>query len=310
MIYCTAHFPKGAGLGTRLFPWARCVIFSHINDVPMLAPRWVQPRVGPLLRGGISLGAFHRQILLLGLFKTKSASIHGLRELLLLAKANTQEEPEVIDQPYEKAIAAPNTVITFSGARGMFESISGWDQFLLKELIAITRNRWLRLVESKGNFPIGINIRLGNDFKTARTPEDYYTKGAIKTPLSWFIESLRIIRDRVGFPAKAIIVSDGKQEDLRQLLELENVVFLRPGCAISDLLTLSRTKVLIASGGSSFSAWASFLGQMPTISHPGQSLAWFGLNNRKGYYTGEFNPNSPDKSFLEQSEHILVGSIL
>jgi hypothetical protein len=69
---------------------------------------------------------------------------------------------------------------------------------------------------------------------------------------------------------------------------------------------LSKAKILIASGGSSFSAWASFLGQMPTISHPGQSLSWFKINNRNGYYVGEFNPTSPPQPFLEQIKSLIA----
>jgi hypothetical protein len=41
--------------------------------------------------------------------------------------------------------------------------------------------------------------------------------------------------------------------------------------AITDLLALSQAKVLVGSG-SGFSMWAAFLGQMPSVWHPGQRL--------------------------------------
>jgi hypothetical protein len=125
-------------------------------------------------------------------------------------------------------------------------------------------------------------------------------KGAIRTPLSWFSASVRAIRDMIGFPATAYVVSDGTPEDLHELLGLPNMILVRPGCAISDLLTLARCRVLIGSGGSSFSAWASFLGQMPTISHPGQSLGWFKLGASGDPYVGEFEPSSPPENFAKQ----------
>ena len=39
------------GLGNMLFSWARAEVFSHALSLPMLAPQWVKPKVGPLLRG-------------------------------------------------------------------------------------------------------------------------------------------------------------------------------------------------------------------------------------------------------------------
>jgi hypothetical protein len=41
------------------------------------------------------------------------------------------------------------------------------------------------------------------------------------------------------------------------------------GSAIADLWALSNANVLVASG-STFSMWASYLGRMPVIWHPGQ----------------------------------------
>jgi hypothetical protein len=85
---------------------------------------------------------------------------------------------------------------------------------------------------------------------------------------------------------------------------LENVRLHRPGCAASDLLVLSQTKVLLGSGGSSFSAWASFFGEIPTVTIPGQSLTWFKLQHKNGSFVGEFDPGHPNSSFLTQCEHL------
>jgi hypothetical protein len=114
------------------------------------------------------------------------------------------------------------------------------------------------------------------------------------------VAALKAVREVVGFNAPALVVSDGTPGDLRQLLAIDGVSLVRPGCAISDLLTLAKARVLIGSGGSSFSAWASFLGGMPTISHPGQSLNWFRLAVDKGAYVGEFDPAAPHPLFCEQ----------
>jgi hypothetical protein len=305
MVYCQAVFSRGAGLGTRLFPWARCVLFAHANNIPMLAPQWVQPRIGPLLRGGIDIRAYHRQILLAGLFRQPPGAVGGLARLRALLASARVEEPARIDEPYGGAGTGMRSIITFRGAGTLFECLNGRDQFLLRTLREITKPRWLEFADSVGSVPIGINVRLGNDFRVARSDEDYQVMGALKTPMTWFVDGLRWIRDTIGYAARALVVSDGTREQLKPLLDQGNVEFVRPGCAISDLLILVRSQVLLASGGSSFSAWASFLGQMPTISHPGQPMSWFRLLNRHGYHTGEFDIALPNREFAEQVRAML-----
>jgi len=156
-----------------------------------------------------------------------------------------------------------------------------------------------------GTVPIAINVRRAKDFPEAK-PEDLISPtGPVRTPLQWFIQSLKVMHSYLGYQAKAFVVSDGSEHDLKELLTIENVFFVRPGCTISDLLALSRAKVLIASGGSSFSAWGSFLGQPPTISLPGQSLSWFGLQRKNGPYIGAFDPCEPSDTFLKQMKDAL-----
>ncbi len=271
----------------------------------MLAPRWVFPRLGPLLRGGIDLIAYHRQILLLGLFQPRPGELRGWDKALCLLRSQQISESAYATRSSNMGAMA-GTIVTFSGPGNQLADLQGWEGLLLNELRAMTRPKWLALVDQRGAIPIGINVRLGNDFHQAQSTEDYYTKGAIKTPLKWFREALMSIRAACGFSAPAVVVSDGSEEDLRPLLELENVSFARPGCAISDLLTLAQSKILIASGASSFSAWAAFLGQMPAISHPGQPLTWFGLRNHHGYFVETFDPVAPDQQFLEQARTILI----
>jgi hypothetical protein len=163
----------------------------------------------------------------------------------------------------------------------------------------------LRFVDKIGVVPIGINIRLGNDFKVAQTAADYYTRGFLKTPLDWFVRTLSLIRRNAGRAVEAVVVSDGDAKELAPVLSLGNVRFLRPGCAISDLLVLSNTRVFLGAGGSSFSAWASFLGGMPTVSVPGQSLSWFKIPPEGRAYIGAFDPDAPSADFLAQAREAL-----
>lgn len=298
MVVCRVKFVRGSGLGTRLFPWARCVLFSKFNKVPMLRPNWVQPRVGPILRGGIDLHSYHRQILLLGLFAKPAHSLSSMKDIWArLSFHNMNEQLNPFSMPIGMK-KNENLIVNFNGDNGRFKYLNGYDEILRDELMSITRPKWIKFVNQFKDIPIGINVRMGNDFRVAKNINDHFQFEATKTPIKWFIESLILIREKLGFNAPAFIVSDGAEVDLRGLLSLPNTYFIRPGCAISDLLILSKSKILIRSGGSTFTAWASFLGQMPTISHPGHTLEGSNMLNKHGYYIGDFMPEMPNINFI------------
>ena len=295
-MLCEVRFARGAGLGTRLFPWARCKVFSQLHNCPMIAPQWVQWRVGPLLRGGIDLHSYHRQILLMGLFRENGY----VRRSTLRTAGPTAH----IAEP-ERLSAAPDlpksgtAIVRFEGPGRFFEDFAEHRALLLDALRSEAEPRWLALAD-RLHAPIGINIRCGNDFRPAESNADYYTKGAIRTPLAWFVETLQHVRTIAGTTIPAVVVSDGTARQLRPVLQLPHVRFARPGCAISDLLTLASTRVLIGSGGSSFSAWASFLSRATTVTHAGQSLEWFRLGRSDGQFVGELAPDSAPSPALRQ----------
>ncbi len=66
-----------------------------------------------------------------------------------------------------------------------------------------------------------------------------------------------------------MIFSDARPEQLSALLAMENVMLAGDNPSIVDMLLMARSKVLIASGHSTFSKWAAFLGQMPSLWYPG-----------------------------------------
>jgi hypothetical protein len=292
MIYCRAVLPK-AGLANRLFPWARCLVFSHKNNIPMLMPTWSQIRIGPLLRKERDQKFYHN------LFKNNGSYVSGIRSLVVQYCSRKAREPEGTEV-FEDRNYPPNTLIVFSGYGNYFAGINRWDQLLREKLHAITKDQWLERLSTIPDIPVGIHVRRA-DFSEAHSYQDFFTKGALRTPLPWFIESLAAIRKLLGFQIDAYVFSDGTEAELEGLLSLKNVQMLRVGSAIGDLLALSSSRILLASGSSSFSAWASFLGQMPTLCHPGnpgQTLEYFNLVNRRGHYVGAFDPSLPPSEAL------------
>jgi hypothetical protein len=291
MVYSLAVLPS-SGLGDKLFVWARCRIFSHLNKARMLAPDWGQFRLGALVRREKDPRFY------CGLFKDHPQDIRGIKKLGI--QLNLRREPEPLDLAgYRLKDDATDILVEFRNQLDFFKRMSGWNNFILGELRAIIRNNLLQQIDNTPVSDIGIHVRRG-DFKEARIERDLLTEGNIRTPISWFVESLEQVRSAAGFIVPAFVVSDGSEKELAELLRMQNVKYFKPKNAIVDLMLLSKAKILLASGGSNFSAWASYLGQMPTISHFHQSLTWFNINNEKGNYVGGFSPDNPSDVFLKQ----------
>ena len=296
---CRPVFSRGSGLGNRLFPWARCKLFARKSGARMLAPRWLNLRLGPIARGDVLLLHWRRQILLQGLFKPLEDEITGLPRIV--AEFVSRRVPEDQTASLRKEEAWRPRLVEFAGDRRHFLDLVGEEAWLLSSLREMTRDRWLSLAGTKEVPAIALNVRCAKDFPEARTVDMVHPRGPVRTPIGWFRAVLRQIRKTSGHDVPAVVVSDGSTEELEDLLREPRVSLLRPGCAISDLLVLSSARVLIASGGSSFGAWASFLGGMPTVTLPGQSYSWFKLPATPGQFVGTFDLSAPDPEFLRSA---------
>jgi hypothetical protein len=266
-------FSRGSGLGTRLFPWARCVLHSINTGEPMLAPFWLRPAWRQFFLGGVSRSSSYlHQIMLAGVFQPRPGEY-------LRPRGGER---------------------IFEGVGDLFASLTPHRERLLTEFTAMTRPRW-RVVAAAHPAVIGVNIRLGRDFRAAKSEADFFRGGAILTPLDWFHDTILQVRSILGSSAPVIVVSDGTRAALQKILALENAKLVRPGCAASDLLALANVKVLIGSGGSSFSAWASYFSGALTVTISGQSLTWFQLPSEPNF-VGVFDPRKPDGEFLRRLE--------
>lgn len=272
-----------AGLANKLFPWARARIFARTHGVPMLATRWSQVPIGTLIRREKDLRVYA------DLFVASPNSVGALRSSWVRLGAKPIAEPQY---PSDAVIRTHGLgLVVFSGMREQFVQINGWQELLREELNRITRPVWRTRAQSIPAPFIAMHVRRG-DFQRAATSSDACKSDNTTTPIGWFVETLKSVRKLRGEHLRAIVTSDGSAEELAELLDEDGVTRVDTGSAIGDMLLLSRASVLLASG-SSFSAWASFLGQVPTLSHPGQGLTrLFGLRSQ-GALLAEFNPSDP-----------------
>ena len=301
-IYCKAKFGegllgRGMGYGNRIFPWARCLIFAKQHNLPVISPVWMRPALGQLVRGGVDLSSYLRQIILFRLFRKRVGDLSVLQGAAMTRRFNSL--PDTAINVEELKSAGKRTVILFEGYENYFQPLNGWNAYIYKELKNITRDKYLSWVNQYPIVPIVMNIRCGNDFDIPDESRKRLNPGE-KTPIRWFLKCLTLLRQHYGSDSKAYIVSDGTRQQLKELLSLPNVEFVRPASAISDLLVISKAKVLFASGSSSFSAWGGFLGQMPCISHPGQDMSEWKIVPQNGQYIGEFDPDLPNEDVLKE----------
>lgn len=309
MLYCRPCFTRGHGLGNRLFPWARARLFAASTGARFIDPVWVRPALGPMLRGGIALRHYRSQILLLGLFRRRPGDLGVLQGWWVARGATRISEPAATIVPRTSAAAtADDVLVEFRGYEGYFAPLLGREELLRSELRAVARPRLLLRADRLGPVPIAINVRCGRDFPKASPGAERIAPGEA-TPLGWFVEALRLVRRSMGARVPAFVVSDGGVGDLAVLLAEPEVRLVRPGCAVTDLLVLLRARVLLASGSSSFGAWAAFLGGMPAATHPGQPLAAWALPPEEGEALRvELDTRRPDDRFLRVATGRLRGS--
>jgi hypothetical protein len=269
-----AHADVGrAGLASMLLPWARCEIFRHEHNVPMLAPRWTQPKIGPWLRGEKDKRYY------LGLFNN-AGYIRGPRAWMIHLTARKITEQEFSP---ERCQASGKTMVIFRGDQPLFGPILGHRELIARRLMEILSAKVRRrLAEQPADFVIAAHVRRGDK------PTIGYGQpqtGANQTmPDEWFMRCIENIRGVLGYPAPVRVFSDAWPEQLQKVLALPNVSLSPQQPAIVDILTMARSRILICTAHSMFSMWPTYLGRMPSLWYPGGAP---GINKDLANYESE-----------------------
>jgi len=295
MLYAQAKLPR-FGLANQLFVWARAVKFCMEYDAKLLAPAFVKFKVGPILRRERDWRFYA------GLFQPNPAhEIAGLKRLCVLAltpkisEESFKQDPAAALRTSQLVVIQRQTVnapwrdgYNFSEN---FSDINVWHATISAYLTRIVRPRWIEAAKTARPIRVAVHVRLGD------------LTGPQRHPLDWYVEAITFVRSIAGEVPVAVF-SDGSDAELAPILRLANVRLVRTGSAISDLLALSTCEFLIATGSSSFSAWAAYLGQMPACTRLGNSFSWFDLHNAKGNFIGEWDPSRPDPHLIRAIESL------
>jgi len=249
----------GNGLGNLMFTWARCLAASQRHGWRMIWPTWqsFKPknwRVNPYDHRTYS-----------DLFRPNDRYVSGWRKPWYLARYRWISEQQALDEG-----APPGSVVEFRGMQDKFAPFVEDHELVYGELLKIARPEHLKAFSDPDPAPIGIHVRRG-DFVQQANYRDMLDIDNSVLPLEWYIGALQAVRGRAGRDVPAYVFSDGSEEELTELLALPAVRRMDYGSGLGDMLGLSRSRLLIASG-STFSMWGSYLGQVPSIWHPKKLL--------------------------------------
>lgn len=274
--YDCGVFRLGAlGLGNMLFPWARAIVTARQRNWEMIWPTWWQVGIGPIRRGQRDLRFYHN------LFSRPSDYIGGLHRLWILSSLRRHgiNEREITCGHEWRDGFTNESIVIFAGMEGLFRSIIDDSATVRRELYRIVRPRHKMLPTERLQRSIGVHVRLG-DFQPFDEKAIAEGKTSRRLPIEWYVDIVKQILSQALIPMRIVVFSDGGDEELSQLLSLPNTERANFGSAISDMLALSQTSVLVASG-STYSMWASYLGRMPAV--------WF-----KGTRKGPIYPEKPE----------------
>ncbi len=239
----------GAGLGNLLFIWSRACVEAKKNNAKLLWPTWPSLKVGPWIRREKDK-RFYGDV-----FCNNNKHIGGLRKYWILSTHRRV-----------KNFADGDGVLLYSDMIMKFQELLAYRE-LLQELITVNlKKKGQKALQFDAKKAINVHVRLG-DF-AVDTKGLSEGKNNVRIELPWYCHVVQRIRDVVG-EVPVNVFSDGYDEQLADLLAMPNVKRVTFGNSIGDIVALSKSPVMIASG-SSFSMWARFLGNSSSVSYPMQ----------------------------------------
>ena len=254
--YCHARLPK-AGLGNKLFVWARAYLFSRLNHLPLRVTGWNQ-----LQRTALFTGFGNR--LYWNCFKR-------VDEVGWRTRRYAERHYECLAEPPVKATdTKPGIIYEYNAVphwSDYFEAIREHRDEVREGLLQMLTPTRIRELHRFSPPIIAVHVRMG-DFRKLQPHESFAKVGNVRTPLNYFRELIENIRKVHGSLLPVEIFTDGSARDLAELFGLPGVSLAPKRSTIADILMMSRSRILIASAGSTFSYWAGFLGECALLMHP------------------------------------------
>lgn len=229
------------GIGNKLFIWAQGFVFSQVNNCKHITLGWTKFHIGPILRGENSLRLY------LDYVHPLKSFYHSFLLLFysIYKKKIMLKQDDCINLRQKDCIY---TFHTLPSSDNYFFNLSPFRQNIKASLYEYLSKSITKRIEQYEKPFIGVHIRLG----------DYKWNGIV-TPIQYYINNINIIRATVGKDLPVTIFTDGKKEEIADILALPYVTLAKDDKDIVHLLLLSQSKIIIMTSISTFGQWAGFL---------------------------------------------------
>ena len=248
----------GPGLGNLLFIYSRALVLAKNTNSKLIYPTWRSIKIGPWIRREKDKRFYG------DLFRNNKGYVSGFKKFMCLnfyRKSVVNSENDILNTP-DKSVLLYNTFeMNFNGLKEYRELIK-------EDIYTNLMNKNRKPLGENFDNAVNVHIRLGDFFKPNETALKE-GKNNTSIPISWYVKMINNIKAILGKNVVFNIFSDGSDEELKDVLSIQNTRRVFYGTSIADIIALSRSKLIIASG-SSFSMWARFLGNSNSISYVNQ----------------------------------------
>lgn len=253
----------GHGLGNCFYTYFHAAVLAQRSSARLIAPPWFSVKMGPVLRGSTSRRFYWR------MFGPLDGDLSGVQKVnaLLFRRPRVVHQVDGTSEP----ILVPGALNLVASTRFTFMGLHSHRQMIRERLLGIVKDP-VPTGHGWGRAPyIAVHVRL-DDFFPAVDPKRILSgESNLQIPMSWYLSIIDALRRRFG-DREIRIFSDGTEEQLEPLLKLGARLY-RSGSDMTDLLAMSGASLLVGSN-STYSRWAAFLGDMPSIwlktSKPGE----------------------------------------
>jgi hypothetical protein len=248
----------GNGMGNCFYAYFHAVALAKEHNGQLIAPTWWSIKIGPLLRREFSLRRYGT------MFRPHPDEISGFNKAARLAIGWRHRRRVQIrtGQPVSMPAGDGLVVVETPIGRFTFAGLHPHREMIRRRLLEILTHPPQEAPNWGAGGYAAAHIRLG-DFRQAQPDQLKVLKDGLRIPLVWYEKVIR--RVRAIFPELPVFIfSDGYEQELAGITSVEGVKLRRESNDIADLLALSQARLLIGSN-STFSRWAAFFGNMPSI---------------------------------------------
>lgn len=256
---------QGYGLGNEIVPWARAFLASQVLSAKLLPPAFGLNRRSYWIDFGTAPDdwIFNRALeyaLPTVEFTERDYRAHGGGDVVPALRSFCQERGL-----YDRR----HLLLVTEGLWGGFRHIEAAREFIRSTLYCsrFAAGNLLKLYQrtDRSKVIVGMHVRLG-DFVAPVPVTDYRKVPNATLPMEWFCNLSRSLQDWLGDDWQLLLVSDGRPDQLRPLLDHYPCVVTgdlsHTDC--SDLLALAESDLLVCSA-STYSALAAFLSDSPYV---------------------------------------------